>query len=171
MAAFCDIPFLVPNSEDHPGSFASVRKHDVHCGVDIYLPEGTPVRFLRGGEVIALERFTGPLVGTPWWNDTWAVHVYTGTDTDVYGEVYEPTHLKVGQKVYPGQLCGHIAKVLKVMKGRPMTMLHFEQYDGKCFDSAVWNLGESKPYKLLDPTEFLLEVRKEYIFQMMKELL
>ena len=171
MTTLCDIPFHIPNSEDEPGSFGAVRKHDVHCGVDIYLPEGTPVQFLRGGEVIALERFTGPLAGSPWWNDTWAVHVYTGTDTDVYGEVYEPSHLKVGQRVFPGDLCGHVAKVLKKMKGSPMSMLHFEQYDGKCLETAIWEPGKRRPYRLLDPTLFLLGYQKEFALKMLENMI
>lgn len=171
MKHFCNIPFHVPNSEEEPGSFASVRKHDIHCGVDIYLPEGTPISFLRHGQVVAIEPFTGPSVGSPWWLDTWAVYVWNGYETDVYGELYRPAHLQVGQRVISGMLCGNIAKVLKNMKGKPMTMLHFEQYEGKVLDSAVWELGKPRPVDLIDPTEFLLKVCKENICQMMKEML
>lgn len=168
MNPLCDIPFHIPNSDDEPGSFASVRKHDIHCGVDIYLPEGTPIRFLRYGEIIAVERFTGAVVGSPWWNDTWAVYVYNGVYTDVYGEVYEPTHLRVGQKVFTGQFCGNIAKVIKTMKGRPMTMLHFEQYTGKVYDGAIWEIGKPRPDNLEDPTSFLENIQKEHLYKMMK---
>lgn len=171
MKPLCNIPFHIPNSEEEPGSFAHVRKHDIHCGVDIYLPEGTPIRFLRPGQIVAIERFTGSSVGSPWWNDTWAVHVFNGLETDVYGEIHKPSHLHIGDKVFTDSFCGHIAKVLKKMKGKPMTMLHFEQYEGKCLDSVVWNLGEIRPINLNDPTEFLLEKQKEYICQMVKELL
>lgn len=151
------LPYFVPDSSEEPGSFAAVRKHDIHCGVDIYLPEGTPVRFISSGVIVAVSQFTGEAVGTPWWNDTWAVYVYNAQEgtTQVYGELYPPD-LCVGQGVESGALCGHVAKVLKVMKGRPMSMLHFEKYFGLVKESAEWLRGDPMPDKLMNPTKMLL---------------
>jgi murein DD-endopeptidase MepM/ murein hydrolase activator NlpD len=157
MKSLCDIPYLVPDSSEEPGSFAFVRKHDIHCGVDIYLPEGTPIYFISTGIVVQVTQFTGEAVGTPWWNDTWAVYVYNAQEgtTMVYGELYPP-NLYVGQGVDSGALCGHVAKVLRVMKGRPMSMLHFEMYSGLVTRSAEWLHGELMPRSLLNPTKTLL---------------
>lgn len=157
MTKLSTLPYFVPDSSEEPGSFAAVRKHDIHCGVDIYLPEGTPVYFLFSGTIVAVSQFTGKAVGTPWWNDTWAVYVYDASrdSTSVYGEVYPP-NLCVGQHVESGALCGHVAKVLRVMKGGPMSMLHFEMYSGLVTDSAEWLLGAAMPNNLLNPTSVLL---------------
>jgi len=157
MSKLSTLPYFVPDSSEEPGSFASVRKHDIHCGVDIYLPEGTPVYFLSSGKIVEISQFTGKAVGSPWWNDTWAVYVYNALEdtTMVYGEVYKP-NLTVGVEVTQGALCGHVAKVLRVMKGRPMSMLHFEMYSGLVTEAAEWQIGKSMPENLINPTSVLL---------------
>lgn len=153
------LPFYIPETPE-PGAFGAVRRHDIHTGVDLYLPEGTPVFFVETGTVVGIEHFTGGKE-SPWWNDTWAVLVESEDKVLLYGEVYKPTEYKVGQVVTAGSLCAHVAKVLKKMKGRPMTMLHFEMYKPGTRESVWWKLNEPKPDNLLNPTDFLHTLKQK----------
>ena len=65
---------LVPVAP-HQGGFGTVRRHDHHTGVDLYAADGTPLVAIEAGYVVKLGLFTGAAVGTPWWNETWAVIV------------------------------------------------------------------------------------------------
>ena len=62
----------------HPGAFGAVRKHDIHTGVDLYVPEGTAVYALYDGVVVDVSKFTGPEANPPcpWWNETYSVTVF-----------------------------------------------------------------------------------------------
>ena len=91
---------LAPNEYElplppHCGSFAYQRRFHTHEGVDFYAPDGTPVAALEDGIVVLIEDFTGPKVNQPWWNDTQALHIESGSQILVYGEITVLPELKV----------------------------------------------------------------------------
>lgn len=140
-----------------PGAFGVKRKHDIHTGVDLYAPEGTPVFPMEEGTIVAIiHDFTGEWAGSPWWNDTGAVMVEDGSGVWLYGEIRPSEMLKVGMKVDVGDTLGYVQTVLKVDKGAPMSMLHLERYTrGSRVPISVWPLDTPKPDKLIDPTGML----------------
>lgn len=160
--------------EGHPGSFGFRRKHDVHTGIDLYCREGTTVRPVESGVVVAIQKFTGNGVAGPdgtamsWWNDTSAVLVTGVSGVVLYGEIEPNPDLKVGQEVYANNtILGTVTPVLPEGKDRPdipghsRSMLHLERYATEAaaqeFSWRGWNLDEPKPPELLDPTPYLLD--------------
>ncbi len=136
--------------------FGAVRKHDIHAGVDIYCPEETIVFASEPGEVISVEQFTGRDVGSPWWNDTWAVVIKTETHYALYGEILP--YVLLSPTIKAGQPIGAVIPVLKKDKGmNPLSMLHFEMYS-ELPAAIVWNHNEQKPHNLINPTEYLLKL-------------
>jgi murein DD-endopeptidase MepM/ murein hydrolase activator NlpD len=145
----------IPNNKDHQGSFGSIRKHDIHTGVDLYCDEGQVVVSVEDGMVSCVEDFTGPIAGTPWWNDTKAVWVIGTSGVVVYGEIEPENNIKRGELVRAGDIIGRVKRVLKVDKGLPMDMLHIELYRHGMKETAVWNHDSEIPEFLLNPTENL----------------
>jgi murein DD-endopeptidase MepM/ murein hydrolase activator NlpD len=159
---------------DEPGQFGTVRKHDVHTGVDLYCDLGTRVVAMEPGRVVGIEPFTGAHVpgeaSSPWWNDTWVVLVSGRSSGRViaYGEV-GTVEVLVGDELEAGQQIGVVStSVLRRFKGRPKVMLHVEVYeclpDG--YTGAVvaaedvsatvwWKFDEARPARLSDPTPLL----------------
>lgn len=150
---FPTTPFVEIPLPPHPGAFGVARRYDVHTGVDLYVPEGTEVFALESGLVVAVEDFTGPKAGFPWWNDTQAVLVEGVSGVLLYGEL--DASVKTGDFVQEGQLLGYVKRVLRKDKGTPTSMLHFERYTHGTTASVVWELGNPKPYNLVDPTLLL----------------
>lgn len=140
----------------HPGAFAAERRHHTHEGVDLYAAEGTPVRAVETGTVVAMEAFTGPSAGSPWWRDTQALLVEGPTGVVVYGELRVADGVAVGQTVAAGALLGHLIPVLRHDKGRPMTMLHLELHEPGTRASVAWDPGAPRPNSLRDPTPWLI---------------
>lgn len=140
---------------DGPGRFGAVRRHDVHTGVDLYTYPGMSVLAVEDGVVVAIEDFTGPRAGSPWWNDTQAVLVEGESGVVCYGEVVPPRELRVGDRVEREQYVGGVRPVLKKDKGRPTTMLHVELYTHGSRETVWWRHGEPRPTSLLDPTGHL----------------
>jgi hypothetical protein len=163
------VPWLFPlelcngiPTHPHPGAFAARRRRDVHTGVDLYCRESEPVRAVEDGVVVAIEAFTGPAAGSPWWNDTQTVLVEGASDVVGYGEVVLPLGLEVGRAVHRGEHLACVAVVLKEGKERPdipghsRAMLHVELYRHGTRQSVTWGLGEGQPGGLLDPTPQLM---------------
>jgi murein DD-endopeptidase MepM/ murein hydrolase activator NlpD len=146
---------------DAPGRFGAVRKHDIHTGVDLYTEPGTPVHAVEDGMVVAIENFTGPSVGSPWWLETKAILVEGLSGVVCYGEVEIAEGISVGAAVPRAVRLGVVAPVLRKDKGRPTTMLHLELYESGTRASVVWTLGCSMPKGLRDPTAFLLDAMGE----------
>lgn len=136
----------------HPGSFGAIRKHDIHTGIDLYAPEGTNVYAVEDGIVVNVEAFTGPNVGSPWWNETHAILIEGRSGVILYGEM-EPL-VKNGECVNSGDLIGKVKTVLRKDKGNPMSMLHFELYKHGTKESVWWHT--EKPDCLMNPTDLLL---------------
>jgi len=154
----------IPCGKIHPGAFGVKRKHDVHCGVDLYTPRDTPIKAITSGRVIQVKKFTGASVGMPWWNETMALYVFDGKRIIVYGEI-DP--IVVGsEEIVAGDCIGYVLAVLKESKGRPMSMLHVETYDKDALEDMEnwrwnwqeWKLGYGKPKGLTNPTKFLLDI-------------
>ena len=154
----------------HPGAFGAARKHDIHTGVDLYVPEGTPVYALNDGVVVDISKFTGPDANPPcpWWNETYSVTIFN-PETKIfllYGEINVVDFPTSPFFIKKGTLLGTVAKVLKKDKGKPMSMLHVEAYTKlKCtmLDNKhmqiihpYWNHYEQCPDGLLDPTSFII---------------
>lgn len=147
----------VDKYSSYQGVFGVERKFDVHCGIDYYCEPGQTVVYAESGTIVAIEKFTGEFATppTPWWNNTYAVLVEGASGVVVYGEIQPLDVIQVGKIVRTGMVIGHVIPVLKKDKGLPMTMLHIELHKHGTRETAVWNLGESKPESLLDPTLFL----------------
>lgn len=158
----CDWGREIPQNS-HPGAFGSVRKFDIHTGVDLYCDEGAPIYAVESGWVVAIEEFTGPNAESPWWHETLAVLVKGISGVVCYGEVSvdflprcgEP-FLHVGDKLNQGDLIGWSKQVLKKDKGKPMCMLHLELYVSGTDETVWWKKDQKKPDCLLDPTAKLL---------------
>ncbi len=141
-----------------PGSFGAVRKHDIHTGVDLYAAVGTPVFAVESGTIVAIQIFTGPQAGSPWWRETFAVLVSGASGVVCYGEIKPIGDLEVGQKIQAGKWLGEVMEVLRVNKGKPTSMLHLELYSSGTTSPVSWELGEEQPSRLLDPTPSLERV-------------
>lgn len=140
----------------HPGAFGVQRRNHVHEGVDLYCAQGEPVFAVEEGKVVSVAPFTGSIAGSPWWLDTWAVMVEGASGVLLYGEIVPESGLALGEDIFPGQVVGHVTRVLRNPKGRPDTMLHLELHVPGTREAFEW-LNE-RPVSLLDPTPFLLEV-------------
>jgi hypothetical protein len=140
----------------HHGSFGAVRTHDIHTGVDLYLPNASPIVAIEDGIVVGIIHFTGVLVDTPWWNDTQAILIEGQSGVIVYGEVEPSPIIHVNSIVQKGKTIGHVKRVLKKDKGLPTAMLHLELYDSMTRNVVeCWKLGTPQPYGLNDPTEII----------------
>jgi hypothetical protein len=155
----------------HPGAFGAVRKHSTHMGIDLYTREGEEVFPVEVGTVIAVEPFTGPHDGTPWWLDTWAVLVAGPSGVVCYGEIIPRADIAVGDLVDVFNVLGHVTPVIMEHRARPdipghsRAMLHLEWYTpdiaSRVFSSAErcvvfkrnrWPCGTAQPAYILDPT-------------------
>lgn len=149
--------FSIP-TPNMPGGFGFERKHHVHEGVDLYVPEGTSIYNMCTGTVAYIGRFTGPAVGSPWWNDTWCVMIETPFGTFNYGEIQPNKNLAIGEHVPAGSRIGNVISVLKKDKGRPMSMLHLEMYNRWCKQAVPiteWPLNAPRPKGLGNVTPML----------------
>lgn len=150
-----DYQLQIPK-KPHQGGFGAVRKFDIHTGIDLYCCPDQEVYAMEDGEVIDIIPFTGINAGSPWWNDTIAVLIKGKSGIILYGEI--ESSLKRGDLVKEGDIVGKVKTVLKKNKGLPMTMLHIELYSSYSGDAVIWELGESMPNGLLDPTPLLEQV-------------
>ncbi len=139
---------------DAPGRFGARRRYDVHTGIDLYVEEGTVAIAAEDGVVVAIEDFTGPSAGTPWWNDTKGVYVEGPSGVLVYGEV-DNLWVRLGNVVKAGSPIGVVKRVLLEDKGRPCSMLHFEQHVPGTRTGLAWQT--TQPRSLRDPTNQLKE--------------
>lgn len=135
-----------------------MRRYDRHTGVDLYAPEGSQVLACEDGIVVGSGQFTGPEVGSPWWNPTSYVAVKGATGIILYGELDQERW--VGASLLRGDLVGRVKRVLRHDKGRPMSMLHLELYSSFLVP-VDWKRNENQPVNLLDPTPYLKGAHNE----------
>lgn len=140
---------------DTQGTFAAVRKHDIHTGVDLHCPAGSPVHAVEPGIIVSIVPFTGPDADSPWWLPTDAVMVAGPSGVVLYGEVVAPVDLRPGVTLAAGEVLGHVSRVLRNDKGKPTSMLHLELYAAGTTQPVWWRLGEPCPKELCDPTPFI----------------
>lgn len=139
---------------NHVGAFSTKRTHHHHEGVDFYTAEGTKVRAVETGTVVAVLPFTGPEAGSPWWLDTQCVMVEGPSGVVNYGEI-DPT-VALGGLVEAGSVVGTVRRVLREDKGKPMSMLHLELYRPGTREPVEWpGDQENAPDGLWDPTPYL----------------
>lgn len=153
--SFQDFPLGVTGIPvgSHPGAFSVRRKNHVHEGVDLYCPEGTDVYPMESGVVVGTFDFTGVMAGSPWWHDTQCVMVEGKSGVILYGEIFAAQLFPQGYYVTPSDLLGTVKRVLKVDKGRPMSMLHIELHKPGTQFFSPWE-GD-RPDSILDPTPLL----------------
>lgn len=134
--------------------FGAKRKYDIHTGVDLFCNENDDVYSVYDGIVTSVVEFTG-FEESPWWNDTHAIMIYHHEiqKTFLYGEI--KTDILPGSIINAGQLIGNVLTVLKEDKGKPMTMLHMECYNGIVKQPVWWYLNEECPKSLEDITKYL----------------
>lgn len=139
---------------NHVGAFGVQRKYHHHEGVDLYTAEGTPVRAVEAGTVIAVHLFTGSDAGSPWWLDTFCLMVEGPSGVVNYGEI--TPSVGVTTQVKAGDILGTVKRVLKEDKGRPTSMLHLELYQPGTTEPVEWPVDREKPPEgLWDPTPYL----------------
>lgn len=162
-------PFIPTGT--HPGAFGAVRKHDVHCGVDLYTKNGTNVYSMEAGKVVEISPYTGRLANSPWWNDTLVVKVEGPTGIISYGEINPSPWLRVGEYIKRESYIGDVEQVLpdnKLRKDIPnhsCSMLHIELHNhGYIHKDMIWTLKEDKPKVLEDCTSFLTEAIENATF-------
>lgn len=147
----------LPVSIDHPGSYLYERKNHIHEGIDLYCNDGQEVVSVYDGVVTNIIPFTGEIVNTPWWNNTYAVVIEHNDYVLIYGEIIPTENLVIGQNVSAGQLIGKVTTVLKKDKGRPMNMLHLEMYKkGTTNSVGIIKDYNSIPDNILNPITILL---------------
>lgn len=153
----------LPNKNE-PGSFGFRRKYDIHTGVDLYTKKGSSVVACETGLVIAIEEYTGPSAGSPWWLPTKSILIEGKSGVICYGEIF-PINISKGDIILKGQTIGSVLQVLNKnsnpnIKNHSNCMLHFELYKKNTKNSVWWNLNECKPNNLLDPTKKLYDALK-----------
>lgn len=145
------LTYPLPKPGD-PGYFATVRRHDIHTGIDLYCEDGAEVSAMEDGVVVAIEKFTGAHAGSPWWNDTWAILIEGKFGVIVYGEISIHHNLAVGDSVKEGDVLGNVAQVLKKDKGvTPTSMLHLELMEHGVYATYWWESGTDIPAGLKNP--------------------
>ena len=147
----------------HPGAFGFQRKVNWHTGVDLYTNNGEPVQAIEDGVVVSTGLFTGPEMGSDWWETTYFIMIEGKTGVFNYGEINKPEIRKVGDHIKEGEIIGTIKRVLFKHKARPdvpghsTSMLHLELYTHGSTEPVHWHQFE-KPTNLLDPTVYLLQI-------------
>lgn len=146
----------------HPGAFGFQRRVNWHPGVDLYTRDGEPVYAIEKGVIVGTGVFTGPKVGTPFWETTHYLMVEGKTGVFNYGEIYESL-FEVGEEIEESQNIGYVKRVLFEHKLRPdipghsCSMLHLELYTHGTTEPVHWHQFQ-KPSNLLDPTPHLLQM-------------
>ena len=141
----------------HVGSFGVRRRHDVHKGIDLYAEVGSKVSAVEPGEIVEICWFTGEPIGMPWWEDTKAVYVKGESGIVVYGEIEPNSELKIGDKIDVGDYIGNVKRVLKKDNHRPLSMLHLELHHPLHIHTPQWEIGQTKPEGIFDPTPYLIK--------------
>ena len=147
----------------HPGAFGFKRDWNFHPGVDLYCKDKADVFAIFDSVVIRTGQFTGPEVGSPWWNTTYYAMLASPRYGVIfnYGEIEKP-NLRIGETIYEGDLIGNVSQVLFDHKYRPdipyhsCSMLHLEAYNFP-YDGEPVEWLDKRPECLIDPTPFLLQ--------------
>jgi len=144
----------LPIGKYHPAGFGYSKNHNVHTGVDLYVPEHTSVHSVERGTVIDIIQFTGP--GTPYSNllATDAILIEGNSGVVLYGEVEVLKDIQIGQLIEPGS---KIALIKCAIVNQ--AMLHLEWYTAGTIKPVIWKQNTAQPKCLLDPTSNLLALK------------
>lgn len=143
------------------GYFGTIRRFDIHTGIDLYCDDGDPVVAMEDGLVVSIEAFTGANAGSPWWEDTWALLVEGKSGVIVYGEITILPDISVGDTIKEGQLIGNVKRVLKKDKGvTPTSMLHLELMEHGYYQTYWWLLDQDQPEGLLNPITLFENIQR-----------
>ena len=144
----------LPIGKYHPAGFGYSKNHNVHTGIDLYVPDNIPVMSVEAGNVVAIFKFTGS--GTPYPSllPTEAIMIEGATGVVLYGEVEVKKDIQIGQLIEAGS---KIANIKCAILDQPM--LHLELYKHGTKTPCIWKQGTSQPKSLLDPTSYLLSLK------------
>lgn len=150
----------------HCGGFKYQRQFHQHEGIDLYCENGTSVYTCDSGVVTKIDWLTGEECNSPWWNSTKFVAIKHDNDDyiSLYGELSPKEHITIGYRVKKGEQIGEVVRVLKQDKGRPTTMLHFEQYKTNA-DEIPFCADNDKPFSeyLVDPLPYLVKAYEKLV--------
>ena len=142
------------------GDFASRRSFYYHPGIDVYCDFGQEVVAIESGIITNIECFTGidATPTSPWWNNTWSIMIEGASGSLGYCELKPLPHIKIGNKVFEGEVIANIIPVLKKEKGWGLSMLHFELYTSDTKEHVTWLLDCPKPDSLKNPRPLLQQI-------------
>lgn len=174
----------VPNSyskdiptNGFPGSFWEDRDDRRHCGIDIYAPKLSDVIAIENGKVIDIGLFTSSL-WVSYWNTTYYIMIKNTTSCICKYAELRDVNVIIDEKVYSGQLIGHIGQVLnsksiskespfyikKLLSKKKLSMLHLELLKEPIINTEEYLggnwYGSKKPSYLVNPTSYLSSIRR-----------
>jgi len=144
----------LPIGKYHPAGFGYSKYSNIHSGVDLYVPQHTPVHSVETGTVVNILNFTGPFSFYPSLNPTQLLMIEGVSGVVLYGAIEVLEDIKVGQLIETG--C-KIAHVISAIEEQPM--LHIELHKNGTKLPSAWKQGHSQPKSLLDPTSYLLSLK------------
>lgn len=164
-------PFRFSKNQES-GQFLEDRKDRIHCGIDLYAPQDTPVFAVDNGHIKKTSVFTSP-DQNEYWNTTYEIILETDAKYFFRYAELNSVSVKKNDRVIAGDPIGLVGQVLnpdKIRKNHPtyiqrlvgkdkLSMLHFEMYDSYPEESdkylgGNW-FGKGKPDGLCDPGSLL----------------
>ncbi|HMA82681.1 MAG TPA: M23 family metallopeptidase [Candidatus Thermoplasmatota archaeon] len=155
------------------GQFLENRGDRIHCGIDIYAPEKTPVFAVDDGVIKSTSEFSSPYQ-ISYWNTTYEIILEAKSSYFFRFAELSEVFVKKDDKVSAGDQIGLVGQVLnpkKINEHHPgyiqkladknkLSMLHFEIYNrypekSKYYLGGNW-FAKKKPPGLCNPTEFLI---------------
>lgn len=165
-----------PDNESQ-GGFWERRDDRFHCGVDVYAPPGSKVLAIESGQVIEKGRFTSP-ESKDYWQTSYYLIIKTPEKINYkYAELCDLC-VHVGDYISSGQQLGTICEVInpekvgikapfyikELARSSRISMLHLELYHSPVTEILPYSggnyYGEVKPNSIINPNEFLFNLRK-----------
>ncbi len=175
----------VPDSYDdkfpEPGNLGSFWEHrgeSFHCGVDIYAPNGAKVIAIENGIVIDKGIFTSQSNGF-YYNQTYYAIIKTHKNIMYKYAALSEVIINIGDYVEGGQTIGLIGTALnkerissrtpyfikELVENDKISMLHLELYKAPVTEIKPYSggnyFGTYKPYSLINPYDYLYNLRKQ----------
>jgi len=166
-------PFRFSKNQES-GQFLEDRNDRIHCGIDLYAPQKTPVFAVDNGCIRKIALFTSP-DQNEYWNTTYEIILETEANYFFRYAELASVSVKKNDRVLAGDRIGLVGQVLnpdKIRKNHPtyiqqlagkdkLSMLHFEMYDRFPEESdkylgGNW-FGKGKPNGLCNPGLLLSE--------------
>ena len=148
------VSWSLPIGKYHPAGFGYSKSHNIHTGIDLYVPEGSSVHSVEDGTVADIFQFSGPNTLYNYLLPTQAVVVNGPTGLVLYGEVEVLKDIQIGQLIGAGT---KIANIKCAVPDQPMLHLELHKHGSKI--PCLWKQGQPQPKSLLDPTSYLLSLK------------